>query len=341
MQVCPSKGQAAVSRRILHSVGDNADRIAARSLIVARSKPEEVRRWLEGKPSLDELRDAYPADWEVVERDLADVVSSGDTEQLKAYVESLARGASRGTREPEPVRVRAELRRRMAATAIEQLSLAAAAGVQTGDRIRFNLLNGFAAQKLLFKHDLERKPVSLPWFRIVWPLLWQRRFLMPLVGPKGIYCFYSKPLIAALAELIGNRSCLEIAAGDGTLTRFLRDVGTNIVATDDHSWSHSVRYADVVAKEEASVALRRRQPQVVVCSWPPAGNRFERHVFETSSVELYVMIGSRHLFAAGNWQDYEHQSRFEFAEYPRLSRLVLPPELDAAVYVFRRKDPAS
>jgi PAS domain S-box-containing protein len=34
------------------------------------------------------------------------------------------------------------------------------------------------------------------------------------------------------------------------------------------------------------------------CSWPPPGNTFEKAVFETPSVERYVVIGSRHRFAA-------------------------------------------
>ena len=58
---------------------------------------------------------------------------------------------------------------------------------------------------------------------------------MPLVQPKGIYCFYSKPLIQDLAALIGQRSCIEIAAGDGTLSRFLAAKGVDLTATDDHS----------------------------------------------------------------------------------------------------------
>lgn len=30
---------------------------------------------------------------------------------------------------------------------------------------------------------------------------------MPLVGPKGIYCFYSRRLVEVLAAAIGDRSC--------------------------------------------------------------------------------------------------------------------------------------
>jgi hypothetical protein len=59
-------------------------------------------------------------------------------------------------------------------------------------------------------------------------------------------------------------------------------------------------------------------------------------VFTTPSVELYVVIGSRHQFAAGNWRTYEEQDAFALEESLELSRLVLPPELDAAVYLFRR-----
>ena len=89
-------------------------------------------------------------------------------------------------------------------------------------------------------------------------------------------------------------------------------------------------------REDAKEALKKRQPEVVVCSWPPANNRFERSVFSTRSVHLYIVIGSRHRFAAGNWATYQEQDKFDFEEVPELSELVLPPELDAAVYICRR-----
>jgi hypothetical protein len=41
--------------------------------------------------------------------------------------------------------------------------------------------------------------------------------------------------------LIGERECLEIAAGDGTLARFLEAEGVRITATDDHSWRRMSR----------------------------------------------------------------------------------------------------
>ena len=300
-------------------------------------RPQEVRTWLARQPSLAELQEAYPAEWTVVQRELAEIVPRGDLEELKTYVRRLATPApaarGRAVRGLDAV-VAQEIRRQMAAAAIKQLSLSAATGVHEG-RVRFNFLNGWVMQRLLFEAGLRRKPVSLRWFRALWPLLWQRRYLMPLVGPQGIYCFYSKPLIRRLAELIGDRRALEIAAGDGTLSRFLTGAGVDITPTDDHSW-RDVTFADGVIREDAREAVRTRAPQVVICSWPPAGNDFECEVFRTASVELYIVIGSRHEFAAGAWGVYEQQPAFAFAEEPSLSRLVLPPELDAAVYVFRR-----
>jgi hypothetical protein len=160
---------------------------------------------------------------------------------------------------------------------------------------------------------------------------------MPLVQPEGIYCFYSRQLVDELVRMIGVRSCLEIAAGDGTLTRFLAGRGVRITATDDYSWKHEVHYQDFVVKRDARASLREYAPEVVLCSWPPAGNTFEQQVFRTGSVQLYIVIGSRHRFAAGNWDEYCRQSAFDLEESEKLSGFVLPPELDAAVYLFRRK----
>ena len=62
--------------------------------------------------------------------------------------------------------------------------IAAAAGVR-GGRIRFGLVNGFVAQRLLFARGLERKPVSMRRFKLVWPLLWQRRLAAAAGAAEG------------------------------------------------------------------------------------------------------------------------------------------------------------
>lgn len=276
--------------------------------------------------SLKEMREAHPEDWAKVQKEIAEVVNTGDVKDLQAYVQQVAKGRGKN-----------EVQQAMAAEALRKVCVSAATGVTKG-KVRFNLLNGWLAQKLLFKgKGLERKPVSLTAFALVWPLLTQKRFLMPLVEPKGIYCFYSRRLVKELARMIGDRKTLEIAAGDGTLSRFLKQEGVDVTATDDHSWDHAIDFPDDVENQDAVSALHQDKPQVVVCSWPPAGNAFEEHVFKTESVELYVVIASQHAFASGNWNAYSDQTAFTYEEDPALSKLVLPPELEGAVYVFRRR----
>jgi hypothetical protein len=303
-------------------------------------RPDEIRAWLQTRPPLAELREAFPREWETVQHDIAQAMGNGDVEDLKAYVLAVSAqvpAAERGgrSRAAEQVQLSAQIRRQMTLGALREASLSAATGVKRG-RLRFNFVNGFIAQKLLFRQGFERKSVSNLWFRLLWPLLWQRRFLMPLVEKKGIYCFYSRGLVERLAGLIGDRSAVEIAAGDGTLSRFLAAEGVDVTATDDHSWTHAIEFPESVVRQDARSALHARKPQVVLCSWPPPGNAFEAEIFRMPSVELYVLIASRHEFAAGNWVAYREQQRFTFEEDPELSGLVLPPELEAAVYVFRR-----
>ena len=220
--------------------------------------------------------------------------------------------------------------------ALEKCYLSSAVGITKG-KVRFNLINGYIIQRLLFYRHLTRRPASLFWFKIMWPFITQKRILMPLVQTKGIYCFYSSRLIQELAALIDSRLCLEIGAGDGTLSRLLDGNGIQIIATDDYSWGHTISYPDTVEKIDAREALKKYRPQVTFSSWPPPNNNFERHVFTTESVELYIVIGSRHKFASGNWESYTGQNLFDWKIDSRLSRYVIPPELDNAVLIFSRK----
>lgn len=289
-------------------------------------------------PPLEELCEAHPEQWQRVCSDVAALRSRRDDDALRTYLAACTRPAATtpGRRPPKQELVAAEVRRHMIVEALRRADFTAATGVAEG-KVRFGLVNGWLLQKVLFRRGLERKPASLPLFRSVWPLLRQRRFLMPLVQPQGIYCFYSKQLVRGLVELVGDRPVLEIAAGDGTLSRFLTDQGVRITATDDHSWSHQVQYGDGVREQSARQALREHRPQVVLCSWPPSGNDFERLVFATESVELYISIGTRSRLAAGSWPAYEQQTNFDMTVDERLSAQVLPPELDPSVYVFRRR----
>jgi hypothetical protein len=308
----------------------------------AASRPREVRAWLATDPPLAELREAFPHEWSVVERELGAVLDSGDPAQLAAYTQRIAspspvRAGSPRSPSGLDARLAAAVRQRMAADAVRSISLRAATGA-TGSVIRFGRVSGRLAQGLLFRSGLDRKPVSMLRFRLTWPLIGkQRARLMPLVQPRGIYCFFSAAFVRELAALIGDGPALEIAAGDGTLSRFLRARGTPIVATDDYSWS-AVDFPEDVERLDARRALATHAPRVVVCSWPPAGNGFERAVFESPCVDQYIVIGNRQTAGWGDQAAYASagEQGFTVRDAPELARLVLPPQIEPVVLIFER-----
>lgn len=303
--------------------------------------PATVLSWLQKKPSQEELRAAFPAEWEQMEHELSAAVTKRDPARLHRLLRPSS-ATTVGTRKTtlsardKAKLVRSAVRQRMAALAIERYSLAAATGRPSG-KLRFNLFNGMLAQWLLFARGFERKPVSLRLFKLLWPLVWQKRFLMPLVERKGIYCFYSNEFVLQLTRLVDGRTCHEIAAGDGTLSRFLANCGVPVTASDDHSWADRISYPESVVRMDARSALRHFGPQVVVCCWPPSQNTFERDVFETPGVDMYVVILSQHRFATGNWADYASQREFHCEDRPDLAALLLPPELGQQVLLFQRR----
>jgi hypothetical protein len=313
---------------------------------VTRSRPRPSDLAQTEAASLDQLMARHPAVWRVVGAGLVEAVKGGPA-GIEAFVRRAAGEAApwrarlaRSDANPEVLacalpKIAAA---RMARLAAQRTLLAAATGVPEGT-VRFGLWTGWLVQRLLFARGLARKPASLRAFRLLWPLATQRRLLMPLVQPQGIWCFYTRELVRELAGLVRERSALEIGAGDGTLTRFLAAEGVAIRATDDQSWPRPGGYPDDVEQLDAEAAVARYRPQVVVCSFPPPDNAFERRLFRAPSVELYVAIASRHRFAAGDWKAYDGAEGFAGGIDERLSALVLPPEVDPAVLVFERRSP--
>ncbi len=304
-------------------------------------RPADVLVWLATEPRIELLIEQFPDEWARVRREAAEQGASSD-EALRTYIlGALAPPRhSRGHSRTMEQKMLAEVRRRMLLELLRQADLSAETGVETG-RVRFNRLDGTIAQWLLFEHDLVRKPVSMTAYRLAWPLLRQRRLLLPLVRRRGIYCFYSRSFVRRLAKLVRETASgpvLEVAAGDGTLARFLQTEGVDVRATDDYSWAQHIAFDDTVERLDAVKALRTYEPTVVVCSWPPPANSFERAVFASTSVQLYVVVLSRTRANAGAWDVYDSQTQFDMVRDSRLSRLVLPSG-SSEVVVFRRRQP--
>ncbi len=297
------------------------------------------------KLSLDELSARYPQYWAQVRDEIIPPLKSQNINQMQSLEASsratfhawaLRLQKSQNNPKVYSSALKPMVESRMKLLVIQTFYDAALRRHMEGDK-ELTRKNRWLLNSLFFKEGLQRKPVSRLKFRWIWPFISQKGRFLSLVNEAGIYCFYSAELVSKLVQLIGDRSSLEVAAGDGTLTRFLNAAGAMTRASDDYSWSHRIQFPSFVEKMDAAVALKAHQPKVVLCSWPPADNSFERLIFETESVELYILITSRHRFAAGAWNAYEAQAAFEMIEDSVLSSLVLPPEGENAIYLFKRR----
>jgi hypothetical protein len=301
----------------------------------------KLLRFLETNPSLERLQERFPKDWALAEKLLAAAMKDRDKAKLDQLMKPLD-SMVKNTKHSSPISKQNArdlqgrlIRQRMTAIAIERYLKGA---LKDGKRDHFTWLDRFILRRLFFTRQHRRKLVSNSLFRVLWPILRNRDMLMPLAESHGIYCFYSKSFVDGLADLIKSDRCLEIAAGDGALAEFLRKRGVTVLATDDQSWSGKVTYEADVEKLDAKAALEKYSPSVVVCSWPPARNGFEQYVFSTESVQRYIMIGSRHKFAAGNWPVYAALKNFSMRRDDGLSMHLLPADFGGAVYVFDRNN---
>ena len=82
----------------------------------------------------------------------------------------------------------------------------------------------------------------------------------------------SEDWIKPLARWIGDRPCLEVMAGKGILTYFLRQYGVKIRATDNFSWREQSWFKNNNFVEELDCveAVKKYGNKVlfILCSWP-------------------------------------------------------------------------
>lgn len=160
---------------------------------------------------------------------------------------------------------------------------------------------------------------------------------------QSIWSVPTLELIDRFTEHCQGKKVLELGAGRGLLYGPLRDRGLDITAVDDQSWHINPsrpksRPGGAIETMDAREALNKLRPDVVLCSWPPAGNTFEEHIFESPSVRLYLAVVSRHSFASGNWSSYKNQTNFDCSISEPLNRLLRPLETEQQVLIFRRKN---
>jgi hypothetical protein len=157
---------------------------------MSNTSPKKIRKWLETMPTLSELCAKFPEEWAVVQRD---ILAAYERSRSEAPLKSLSRPSApaltqpdgahrrRGAGKPPDPYLSNYIGKRMARLAIKNYGLIATSGVTQGI-VRFNWLNGYIIKGLLFARELERKPVSLFWFRLMWSMVWQKNRLQAVSG---------------------------------------------------------------------------------------------------------------------------------------------------------------
>lgn len=159
-----------------------------------------------------------------------------------------------------------------------------------------------ALARLLWTRDGERRIPSTPALDRALSALprGELEWIAEFNGLAPLYLIPTRPFLRALAKTIrgcGARRVLEVAAGDGHLTRSLRAIAPELdwIATDSGAWERpearmtpaerrrlrGVAIAGLppgagVERLEARAAIRRFAPDLVLASWLPPGPTLAR-----------------------------------------------------------------
>ncbi|QST02144.1 hypothetical protein IMZ31_22085 (plasmid) [Pontibacillus sp. ALD_SL1] len=87
----------------------------------------------------------------------------------------------------------------------------------------------------------------------------------------GMYGFVSWRWVKPLSEWLKGKRCLEVMAGRGWLSYALREMGVDVVATDNFSWISGSDVKTEVEPLEATEAVKKygAEVDIVLMSWPP------------------------------------------------------------------------
>lgn len=125
---------------------------------------------------------------------------------------------------------------------------------------------------------------------------------------NNIFQLWNKEYIEALSKeilnLVGEDLVLEVAAGDGMLSHWLREHGVNIKATDNMSWhQQSEIYSNPAYKNRSRIkthgeveeldaisAIRKYKPRMVIASWLPYESELDCEILDEEP-EYLILIG--------------------------------------------------
>ncbi len=302
----------------------------------------ELDEILAARTDLPTLSSAAPAIWEEVFSSIKKQVTTGQIDSLASLrqeqLQILAKwtGAKNSTFAASHHAREAALRAKMTVLAIDQFSDAIVgkigAKASLKDRLIFSTTIGRALiqNKLLSCHQFDRS----------WNWLHDKAWAAGRIQHWGSWLIPTVEFMDRIKEHAGGRTILEIGAGHGYCAKSLQERGVDVIAVDDFSWQNDHAEGKdankIVLNMDAALALKKFHPKVVFCSWPPPGNSFEQKVFTTTSVELYIVVVSKHRFASGDWRAYQQQTGFTCSTSEPLNQLLRPLEAEHQVLLFRK-----
>ncbi len=130
--------------------------------------------------------------------------------------------------------------------------------------------------------------------------------------------FWNKEYISELAceirKLVGDRLVLEVCAGDGLLTKWLKEEGINIIATDNFQWEIPILFP--VERIDAIAAARRYKPYLIIASWIECDTDLDVQLLN-ENCDCLIIIGEGEGGCTGSegfWKKYEEKYTLRYAE---------------------------
>ncbi|WP_204121673.1 MULTISPECIES: SAM-dependent methyltransferase [Levilactobacillus] len=145
----------------------------------------------------------------------------------------------------------------------------------------------------------------------------------------GMWAYTPAPFVSDLAKFVGNRAVLEVMAGNGYISKGLRDAHKTVYATDSQAWTaenetgrHPLTAIEALS---ATDAWQKYQDQVgvVVMSWSPDGLPLDWDLLQairaTDKDVDFVVLGEPH-GATGSEDFWNHAHLLENKESRDLNR---------------------
>ncbi len=145
----------------------------------------------------------------------------------------------------------------------------------------------------------------------------------------GIFEIFTQEYIKELSNFIEKRfgkniKIVEVCAGDGRLTKVLKEKGFNIIGIDDRSRQkdekgktkekQDIKYPDFIINQEALQYIKDIKPELIIASWIEYGSDLDIKIVETG-IPL-IIIGEGHGGCTGT---FEFWNRDEF-KYEKLDK---------------------